>query len=175
MSQCPFCKSETKKVELSRFDLRICPHCLGTFFPSDKTMAFRREVYDKTRELWLKALEERNADWVEADENSVCIDHGEKLVDGKLPDYGIPGKVASCCEMFQLPASTMHTILRRMVGSPSDEMFLSSKQKHHFGFIVFLSKIVDKIFGSGAPEEDAFETMQYKMKFQEILEKPAEK
>ncbi len=170
-STCPFCKSETKRIDLSHFDLRICPHCLGTFFPSDKTMAFRREVFDKTRVLWLNALENRKEDWVEPDENTCCIDHGEKLVDGKLPDYGIPGKVAICCNMFQIPASTMAVLLRRMIGSPSDGMLLSTQKKEHFGFVVFLTKIVDKILGSGDPEEDAFEFIQYNLKFKNILEK----
>ena len=174
MSNCPFCKSETKKVELSRLDLRICPHCLGTFFPSDKTMAFRREIYDKTRVLWLQKLEERRADWIEPTENTSCIDHGEKLVDGKLPDYGIAGKVATCCNMFQLPASTMATLLRRMVASPSDGLLLSKKPKHHFAFIVQLGKIVDKTFGTASPEEDPFESMQYEMKFKDIFETSSE-
>ncbi len=172
-SSCPFCKSETKQVELSRLDLRICPHCLATFFPSDKTMAFRREVFDKTRAMWLLALEKRKADWVEPDESARCIDHGERLVPGNLPDYGIPGKVAVCCNMFQLPASTMAKILRRM--APSDEMFVSSKKKHHFAFIVLLSKLVDKIFGSGDAEDDSFEAIQYNLKFKEILENGSER
>lgn len=103
MSNCPFCKSETKKVELSRLDLRICPHCLGTFFPSDKTMAFRREIYDKTRVLWLQKLEERRADWIEPTENTSCIDHGEKLVDGKLPITASPGKSPLAATCFNCP------------------------------------------------------------------------
>lgn len=173
-STCPFCKSETKQVEFSRLDLRICPHCLATFFPSDKTMAFRREVFDKTRAMWLLALEKRKADWVEPGESACCIDHGERLVSGNLPDYGFPGKVATCCNMFQLPASTMAKILRRMSGSPSDEMLVSSRKKHHFAFIVLLSKLVDKIFGSGDTEDDSFEAIQYNLKFKEILENGSE-
>ena len=173
-STCPFCKSETKQVELSRLDLRICPHCLATFFPSDKTMAFRREVFDKTRTMWLLALEKRKADWVEPGESACCIDHGERLVSGNLPDYGFPGKVATCCNMFQLPASTMAKILRQMSGSPSDEMLVSSRKKHHFAFIVLLSKLVDKIFGSGDAEDDSFEAIQYNLKFKEILENGSE-
>lgn len=174
-SRCPFCQSETKQVELSRFDLRICPHCLATFFPSDKTMAFRREVFDKTRELWLRALENRQSDWVEPAEDVRCIDHGEPLVSGKLPDYGFPGVVATCCNMFQIPASTMVKILRRMLGSPSDAALVSSRKKHHFAFIVLLSKLVDKIFGSGDGGDDSFEAIQYQLKFKDILEKNPEK
>lgn len=173
-STCPFCKSETKRVELSRLDLRICPNCLAAFFPSDKTMSFRREIFDKTRVLWLEALEARKSDWVEPSENSCCIDHGEKLSDGNLPDYGIPGKVATCCGMFQLPASTLHKILTRMTKAPSDSMLLASQKKHHFAFIVFISKIIDKIFGSEIPEEDPIELVQYGLKFKDILEKPTE-
>lgn len=172
-STCPFCKSETKRVELTRLDLRICPNCLATFFPSDKTMAFRREVFDKTRAMWLKVLEERKADWVDADETTCCIDHGEKLVEGKLPDYGLPGHVATCCGMFQLPAKTMAAILRR-TSAPSDKSFIASETRHHFAFIVFLSKIVDKIFGSGDEGDDSFESIQYNLKFRDILEKHSE-
>lgn len=173
-STCPFCKSETKRVELSRLDLRICPHCLATFFPSDKTMAFRREVFDKTRAMWLLALERRQGDWVEPDESAGCIDHGVKLVSGNLPDYGFPGKVATCCNMFQLPASLMAKILRRMSGTLSDGMLVSAKKKHHFAFIVLLSRLVDKIFGSGDAEDDSFEAIQYNLKFKEILENGSE-
>lgn len=170
-SICPFCQSETKKIDLPRLDLRICPHCLASFFPSDKTMAFRQEVQDKTRELWLRVLEARKSDWVEPTEKTCCIDHGQTLCDGKLPDYGIPGKVATCCNMFQLPASTMNYLLRQMVNAPRAK---SSKAKHHFAFIVFLSKIIDKIFDTGDSDDDALEAIQYHLKFKDVLEKSPE-
>jgi hypothetical protein len=86
---CPFCEFPVVRVDLQGLDLRICPHCLAAFFPSDKTMAFRHEVFDKTREIWLSILESRKADWVEVPGELKCIDHGERLIEGTLPDYGI--------------------------------------------------------------------------------------
>lgn len=170
-SICPFCQSETRRIDLPRLDLRICPHCLATFFPSDKTMAFRREVVDETRSRWLSALERRRGDWVESGEGVRCIDHGRELVDGKLPDYGLPGKVATCCEMFQLPASTMYTLLQRMGGSPAAERV---SKKHHFAIIVLFSKIVDKLLGTGDSDDDSLDALQYNLKFKDVLEKPSE-
>ncbi len=170
-SICPFCQSETRRIDLPRLDLRICPHCLATFFPSDKTMAFRREVVEETRSRWLSALERRREDWVEPGEDVRCIDHGQKLVDGKLPDYGLPGKVATCCEMFQLPASTMHVLLQRMGGAPVEP---KSSKKHHFAIIVLFSKIVDKLLGTGDSGDDGLDSLQYHLKFKDVLEKPSE-
>ena len=99
MSTCPYCKSEVAEIKFQHLDLRICPKCYSTFFPCDQTMAFRSDLTDKSRELWLKALLAKNVQDPVC-ESPCCIDHGEPLVAGKLPDYGYDGKVTNCCKMF---------------------------------------------------------------------------
>ncbi|MFA6835682.1 MAG: hypothetical protein WCR04_04675 [Fibrobacteraceae bacterium] len=169
---CPFCKSEIKKVDLSHLDLRICPHCLAAFFPSDKTMSFRREVFDKTRELWLKALETRKEDWVSPPADLKCIDHGEALKTGNLPDYGIPAHITACCGMFHLHAELLAQILRRTLKNPTDNLLVSTRSKHHFAFIVFLDRLLNKILGQKPAVEDPLELIQFNLKFKDILTKP---
>jgi len=166
---CPFCKSAVVKVDLSALDLRICPHCLAAFFPSDKTMAFRREVFDKTREIWLSILEARKADWVEYTEGACCIDHHEVLVEGKLPDYGIPGHITTCCGMFHLPASVLAQILRRTVLSPTDGMMISRSAKKHNAIVVFFDNLLNLVIGQKKPPEDSIDLVQYNIKFKDIL------
>ncbi|OIP49246.1 MAG: hypothetical protein AUK31_05965 [Fibrobacteres bacterium CG2_30_45_31] len=166
---CPFCKSTVVKVDLSAFDLRICPHCLAAFFPSDKTMAFRREVFDKTREIWLSILEARKADWVEYTEGACCIDHNELLIEGKLPDYGIPAHITTCCGMFHLPASVLAQILRRTVLSPTDGMMISRSAKKHNAIVVFFDSLLNLVMGQKGPSEDSIDLIQYNVKFKDIL------
>ena len=60
MNTCPYCKSEVAQIKFQHLDLRICPKCFSTFFPCDQTMAFRSDLTDKSRELWLKALLAKN-------------------------------------------------------------------------------------------------------------------
>ena len=98
MSNCPFCKTEVVASKIGHLDLRICPKCFSTFFPCDQTMALRGDIPDRSREMWYNALKAKNAPDPDM-AGACCIDHGEPLVDGNIPDDGIPGKVTTCCKM----------------------------------------------------------------------------
>lgn len=175
-ASCPYCQTQVSELDLHGFSLRICPHCFSTFFPAGKTMAFRHEVQDTTREIWLSVLEKNKESWVKPPEEVLCIDHRQKLIDGNLPDYGIPGKVATCCEMFHLPPELLSQILQRTLISPSVTYVRSRKTTKEFALVRIMTNIVkpfaalfDMIFGRKKQEEDPFQYMQYEMKFKDIL------
>lgn len=164
---CPFCKSEIVKLGLNRIDLRLCPSCFAAFFPAAHAMAFRRELFQVTREKWLKVLESKH---FEAKENSElkCVLHKEPLVKGKLPNYGIDGEYATCCDMLHLtPAQLVEILKRSLEGSA-----FKKETKHHFFFIHWFDKLISKLLKneSLAIEDDPIESMQYTLHFKKILE-----
>lgn len=165
-NSCPFCGSEVARIGLSRLDLRICPECLATFFPSDRTMTFRRELFRKTRETWLAVLNARKANFAPKSEAPCCIDCGKPLERGKLPDYALDGWVATCCGMFNLdPQVASEVLARTLAGSEPQK-----EGKHHFAFIRLLDKLVTKLTGNELPEDDPIETLQYELHFRDVLE-----
>lgn len=167
MSQCPFCFAEVREINFPHLNLRICPKCYSTFFPCNQTMPFRSELLDKTRELWFKALSAKNP--VDPDTaNAKCIDHGEPLVEGTLPDYGYPGKVTTCCGMFHLTPSLTLRLLEHTLNTSVH--LVESKGKHHFFFIRWLDNLVSKVFGEKMPEEDPLDLIQYEHHFRDIFE-----
>lgn len=167
MSNCPYCNAQVAEAKILHLDLRICPKCYSTFFPCDQTMAFRGDLTDKSRELWLKALEAKNVQDPVC-ENPKCIDHGEPLVDGKLPDYGFDGKVTTCCKMFHMPPSTTMQLLRRTLEHPFQAP--QKEGKHHLFFIRWIDALVNKFFGEKMPEEDPMDLIQYNLHLKNILE-----
>jgi len=167
MSNCPFCKTEVANVKIQHLDLRICPKCYSFFFPCDQTMALRSDVPDRSRELWYNALLAKNVQDPNM-EGACCIDHGEPLVDGNLPDYGIPGKVTTCCKMFHLPPSTMLQILKRTIDSPFQKP--AAKGKNHLFFIRWLDSLVTKLFGEKMPEVDPLDEIQYNLHLKKFFE-----
>lgn len=168
MSLCPFCKTEVVQKKIGHLDLRICPKCFSTFFPCDQTMALRGDVPDRSRELWYNALKAKNAPDPDM-AGACCIDHGEPLVDGNIPDYGMPGKVTTCCKMFHLPPSQMLAILKRTLDSPFQKP-ASSSTKHHFFFIRAIDAIVNKWFGEKMPEVDPLDEIQYNLHLKKIFD-----
>ena len=98
-----------------------------------------------------------------------CIDHGEPLVDGNIPDYGMPGKVTTCCKTFHLPPSQMLAILKRTLDSPFQKP-ASSSTKHHFFFIRAIDALVNKWFGEKMPEVDPLDEIQYNLHLKKIFE-----
>lgn len=167
MSNCPFCKTEVANVKIHHLDLRICPKCLSAFFPCDQTMALRGDISDKSRELWYKALLAKNPEDPKMD-HVCCIDHGEPLVDGNLPDYGIPGKVTTCCKMFHLPPSLTLQILKRTIDAPFQKP--TANGKHHFFFIRWLDSLVSKMIGEKVPDEDPLDLIQYNLHLKKFFE-----
>ena len=167
MSKCPFCASEVTEEKIHHLDLRICPRCFSTFFPCDQTMALRSDLPDKSRELWYKALLAKNLTDPET-EGACCIDHGEPLVDGSLPDYGIKGKVSTCCKMFHLTPSLTLQILKRTLDSPFQKQ--TAAGKHHFFFIRWLDALVSKVFGEKMPEEDPLDELPYNLHLKKFFE-----
>ena len=167
MSRCPFCKSEVAEIKIHHLDLRICPKCYSTFFPCDQTMAFRGDLTDKSRELWYKALLAKNP--VDPDtSNACCIDHGEPLVEGKLPDYGYDGKVTTCCKMFHLTPSMTLELLKHTLDTGFQKP--EAKGKHHFFFIRWLDALVSKLFGEKMPEDDPLDAIQYNLYIKKYIE-----
>lgn len=167
MSNCSFCGTEVVKINLHHLDLRICPKCFSTFFPCDQTMAFRGELIDKSRELWLKALLAKNLQDPVC-ENPKCIDHGEPLVDGKLPDYGFDGKVTTCCKMYHLTPSLTIQLLKRTLEHPFQVP--QKEGKHHFFFIRWFDALVNKLLGEKMPDEDPMDLLQYNLHMKKVLE-----
>ena len=158
MSICPFCKTEVVAAKIGHLTLRVCPNCYSTFFPCDQTMALRGDLPDRSREMWYEALKAKNP--VDPDmTGACCIDHGEPLVDGNIPDYGLPGKVTTCCKMFHLPPSQRLTILKRTIDSP-----------HHFFFIRAIDSLVNKWFGEKMPEVDPLDEIPYNLHLKKIFE-----
>ena len=167
MSTCPFCKAEVAQMKIGHLDLHICPKCFSAFFPCNQTMALRNDLPDRSREMWLEALKAKNV----ADPDmtgACCIDHGEPLVDGNIPDYGMPGKVTTCCKMFHLPPSQMMAILKRTLESPFHST--ASERKHHFFFIRALDSLVSKMFGEKMPEVDPLDELPYNLHLKKIFE-----
>ena len=130
-------------------------------------MAFRSDLTDKSRELWLKALLAKNVQDPVCDA-PCCIDHGEPLVAGKLPDYGYDGKVTTCCKMFHLTPSMMIQLLKRTLEHPFQTP--AKEGKHHFFFIRLLDALVNKLFGEKMPDEDPLDLVQYSLQLKPILE-----
>lgn len=164
---CPFCSSEVRNVKFHYLDMRICPKCYSTFFPCDQTMALRTDISDRSREMWYNALKAKNLPDPDMT-NARCIDHGEPLVDGKLPDYGIEGKVTTCCKMFHLPPSLMLTILKRTLDAPFQKPNASGK--HHFLFIRWADALVSRLFGEKMPEVDPLDELQYNLHLKQFFE-----
>ncbi|MCF0216337.1 MAG: hypothetical protein HUK21_07685 [Fibrobacteraceae bacterium] len=163
---CPFCKAPVACIDIHHLNLRICTKCFSTFFPCDQTMAFRGDLIDKTRELWLLALKAKNVPDPETS-GACCIDHGEPLVDGNVPDYGFPGKVTTCCRTFHFtPSQTVH-LLEHTLKHPSHS---SKKEKHHFFFIRALDRLIVKLTGEAVPEEDTLDLVQYNLNFKKLFE-----
>ena len=130
-------------------------------------MALRNDLPDRSRELWYNALKAKNV--ADPDMAGVtCIDHGELLADGNIPDYGMPGKVTGCCKMFHLPPSQMLAILKRTLDTPFRNDFGS--KKHHFFFIRALDSVVSKLFGEKMPEVDPLDELQYNLHLKKIFE-----
>lgn len=167
MSKCPFCSTPVADVKIRHLDLRICPKCFSTFFPCDQTMAFRNDLTDKSRELWYNALLAKNVSDPDTT-GACCIDHGEPLVDGKLPDYGIDGKVTTCCKMFHLTPSLTLQILKRTLDAPFQKT--NAGGKHHFFFIRWLDSLVSKVFGEKMPEEDPLDAIPYNLHLKKFFE-----
>lgn len=166
MSHCPFCDAEVVEIKIHTLALRICPKCFSTFFPGSQTTAFRGEISDKTRELWLKALKQKTL--MQAPANANCIDHGEPLVQGKLPDYGYDGLVAKCCDMLHLTPELTVRLLEHTLEHPFQAP--AKQGKHHFFFIRLLDKLISKGMGEQLPEEDPLDLIQYNMLFKPVLE-----
>lgn len=167
MSNCPFCNSQVAEIKFRHLDLRICPKCCSAFFPCDQTMAFRGELTDKSRELRLDALLKKNVQ-DPVIENPKCIDHGEPLERGKVPDYGFDGYVTNCCKMFHLPPSQTVQLLKRTL-----EFKFQTPQKegkHHFFFIRALFNVVDKLFGEKLPDEDPLDLVQYNLHIKPVVD-----
>lgn len=167
MSNCPFCKTEIESVKFQHLDLRLCPKCYSFFFPCDQTTALRGDITDRSRELWYNALLAKKIQDPNMD-GACCIDHGEPLVDGNIPDYGIPGKVTTCCKMFHLPPSTMLAILKRTIDTPFQKP--TGSGKHHFFFIRWLDSLVSKFVGEKSPDVDPLDEIQYNLRLKKYFE-----
>lgn len=166
MSKCPFCNTEVAEIKIRTLDLRICPGCFSTFFPCNQTTSFRGELGDKTRELWLKALKSKTL--TAMPESACCIDHGEPLTRGKLPDYGYEGFVTSCCSMYHLTPELTVRLLEHTLEQPFQAP--AKQGKHHFFFIRLLDKLISRGMGEQQAEEDPLDLIQYNLHFKKILE-----
>ena len=172
MSNCSFCKEKVEEVTLHYLNLRICPKCHSVFVPCYQTMSFRVDLTDKSRELWLEALKRMNVQ-DPAFDNPCCIDHGEPLEDGNLPDYGFPGKVTRCCKMYHLQPSVFMKLLQHTLDNPFQRPE-SKKAKHHFFFIKWFDALLNKFMGEQQPEEDPLDFVQYNLNLKKFIE-PEEK
>src|SRR5574344_1917085 len=166
---CPFCQTPVSSIKLHHFTLRICPHCYSTFFPANNTMSFRNEISDKTREIWLSVLKSKNIKDPVVEGDVKCIDHGEPLIKGLLPDYAIEGYVTTCCDMFHLPPSLTCQILERSLKYPFHATNKSKHTKEHFFFIHLFDRILSKNIGEKPSEEDPLDLIQYDFHFNDIL------
>lgn len=150
--------------------MRMCPKCYSVYFPHDQTFAFYGCLSDKTRRLWLEDLLKKNV----ADPDCaapVCIDHGEPLVQGKIPHYGFNGYLTNCCKMYHFPPSGVVELLKWTIGKGDiSDALGTSKGKSHFFFVRWLDSLVTKLFGEKMPDEDPLDAVQYSLNLKKFFE-----
>lgn len=132
-------------------------------------MSFRREISDTTRKTWLSVLKGKSIKDPVVSGELKCLDHGEPLVKGALPDYNIPAYVTTCCDLFHLPPSLTCEVLERTLKSPFRPLSKGKHVKEHFFFIRFFDFILSKVVGESLPEEDPLDLIQYDLHFKDIL------
>lgn len=168
MKNCPFCaEGVPQQIALSELNLRICPKCLATFLPSTQYAALRRNVFVETRKLWLQVLEQRAGNF-EMPAEVRCLDHGQPLALGEIPDYGYAGVVPSCCDIQHLAPATMIEILKfGLKLSETGYESLRTKRKPR-GLAALLGGILFR-FVEKPSIDDGLDTMQYNFKFRDVL------
>jgi hypothetical protein len=110
---CTFCQTPIVLVRAGESEFRACPKCHATFFPAKHFGAIRGSIDAESRRLWAESLAISAQSFQMPAGPVNCMDHGQPLQEGTLPDVVVPGLVASCCSMLHLPPQLMHDLLAR--------------------------------------------------------------
>jgi hypothetical protein len=158
-------------------DLRICPGCLATFLPARLYAALRREVYPATRKKWRAILAERGGVFDErarlaGPAKICCLDHGESLAEGEMPQYGHKCLVPACCDLQHIPPALMVKVLDFGLEMAEAPQARPTGKRGVWAWTNGISRLFLKWFDKQPDEENALEMLQYTFKFQDILEAP---
>jgi len=181
---CPFChkeavvliqinvseKDEWEKVHISPMGLKVCTSCQAAFLPARRLPAISRELESYTRREWREMLLKLEPTW-KGDEAPVCMEHGQPLVKGKIPDYGFEGWRAECCDGLHLPPVDMVRILNIGIDQNA-AVRRSGKYKDRGGLFQFLGKPLFWLYSKlseDATDDDPFEGAQWELKFRKVL------
>jgi hypothetical protein len=181
-ASCPFCRAEVKKPAIP-LNLRICPNCLATFLPASLYAALRREVYAPTRQAWKRILEARGIPGWEAKATEAhpempicCLDHGQPLVEGEMPQYGHKILVPTCCDLQHIPPAEMVKVLdfgfeMEAKNGASYDFSLKTpyRRRGFFAFLNPLTKLLLKWSDKQPTEDSDLEKLQFIFKFEPIL------
>jgi len=114
---CPYCHGPVEKIPLDSANLRVCTECHATFISAKNFLTVRRELDEGSRASWMNILRQSATNFREP-EQLLCLDHGIPLVQGNLPDYVIPARVPTCCDIQHLPPALWADLLERGLRNP---------------------------------------------------------
>jgi len=140
---CPFCQTQVVFVKAGEAEFRACPSCHSTFFPAKHFGSIRGSIDAESRRIWAGELAESAKNFKQPTEPVLCIDHEQPLQEGTLPDVVVPGLVASCCTMLQVPPQLMHDLLARGLKSKDVKFERKSSDGAWRKVIMFLFSWMD--------------------------------
>ncbi|NLB64660.1 MAG: hypothetical protein GX801_11265 [Fibrobacter sp.] len=170
--KCSYCEAQVEQVKYNKINMRICPHCYATFISAKSFMAVRRDIDELSRQRLMEFLRANSA-VVNFEKDINCIDHGKKLVDGKLPDYVIPAKIPTCCDIQHLPPQLWGDLLERGLKNPL--LNIKSSKYDSGSALNRLRRFVQNILDKDYTEEDPFDGLFYSIKIEPILKKSSSK
>jgi hypothetical protein len=166
---CSFCNTPVTPVKLGGTEIRICEKCHATFLAANSFGAIRRDVNNEARRTWMNILLE-DAKSFASPESPCCIEHGQALTQGTLPNVAVPGLVPSCCTTLHLPPAMLAQLLQRSLASPRvTAKDLKAKQP---GFRARLIEGVLKLFHAEEKEiDDGLDNVIWETRLRPLLER----
>jgi len=164
---CPFCSTTLHALKIADAAFSICPQCHATFVNAKRFSSLRRDIDEGSRKLWRDLLREDATRFSAPGVALRCVEHGEPLVEGELPNVCVPGLVAPCCDLLHLPPGTMADLLDRGLQNHNHSIHSSSRKRRGLLRNIsawFLAK-TDKDYEL----DDGLDGMQWEMKLKPIL------
>jgi hypothetical protein len=166
---CSFCKSEISAIRAGGCELRICSKCHSTFILARQFGAVRRDLDSVTRRKWADQLIESAKTFCLPQGPIPCIDHGEPLQQGTLPDVSIPGLVAPCCSVLHLPPQVMLELLERSLKASAPSF--TSKHKKPSLWQDLAGFFFKRVVKDSAPVDDGLAGAMWDIKLKTVFEK----
>lgn len=95
----------------------LCTQCHSTYIAAAKFGSIRQVLSEGARKQWLAILQADTASF-QPTAAPLCIEHGQLLTPGKLPEVGLPGLVAPCCTTLHLAPADLAQLLQRSIAPP---------------------------------------------------------